>query len=179
MDSVQQSKFLSYVLRHNPGELGLKPDEAGWVDIDKLLRAAVAAGREMTREQLLLIVETSDKKRFAISEDGTRIRANQGHSIDVELGYTAVPPPAVLYHGTAERFVESIKQGGLIKGQRHHVHMSEAVETASAVGKRYGTLRLLRIDAARMHAAGHQFFRSENGVWLTEHVPVEFIDFGA
>lgn len=173
----EKSKFLSYVLRHNPAEIGIKLDAAGWVPIDELLAAAAAKGKQYSRDELFQIVSESDKQRFAISDDGLRIRANQGHSVPIELGYQAVIPPAVLYHGTAERFVDSIRAQGLIKGQRHHVHMTESLDVASAVGQRYGKARILKIDAARMHSDGMQFYCSENSVWLTDHVPPAYIDF--
>ena len=165
------------MLRHNPSALGIELDSAGWVDIDTLLAACASSGRNISPEELRAIVRESDKQRFAISEDGKRIRANQGHSVDVNLQLMPITPPDVLYHGTATRFVESIRKQGLVKGQRHHVHLSEQLDTAKAVGERHGKLHVLRVDARRMHAQGTAFYRSENGVWLTDHVPVEFIDF--
>lgn len=129
----------------------------------------------MTREQLEIVVVTSDKKRFAISEDGLRIRANQGHSIDVALGLLPVEPPEVLYHGTATRFLESILAAGLDKRERHHVHLTNDLDIAKSVGQRYGTVVVLTVAAARMHADGHVFFRSENGVWLTDAVPPHYL----
>lgn len=120
---------------------------------------------------------TNEKKRFAFSDDGTRIRASQGHSVEVSLGYAPQSPPARLYHGTATRFVESIRQEGLLKQERHHVHLSADVDTATKVGQRHGKPAILIVNAEAMSAQGHQFFLSENGVWLTDHVPVEFIEF--
>jgi len=169
------SKFLSFVLRHEPASIGLTLDDAGWAPTDELLGKAAAAGRPITRELLNDVVATNDKKRFALSADGSRIRANQGHSIDVELGLAPLVPPAVLLHGTATRFVDSILSTGLTKRQRQHVHMSEDIGIARAVGQRYGAVVLLEIDAKAMHAAGHQFFRSDNGVWLTDHVPTPYL----
>lgn len=177
MDNIKASKFLSFVLRHNPQEIGIALDDSGWVDVDVLLAACAAHGKRISRDQLFQIVEESDKQRFALNEGSSKIRANQGHSINVDLGYISKTPPAVLYHGTAERFIDSIKRSGLVKGQRHHVHLSESLKTASAVGQRYGKLKLLKIEAACMNADGFVFFQSDNGVWLTEHVPPQYIDF--
>ena len=172
------SKFLSLILRHEPERIGLALDDAGWACIGTLLEKAAASGRPMTREQLEAVVETSDKKRFAISEDGQHIRANQGHSIDVDLGLLPAAPPEVLYHGTATRFLESILATGLDKRQRHHVHLTNDPATARSVGQRYGVVVVLTVDAARMHAEGHTFFRSENGVWLTDVVPARYLSAG-
>lgn len=176
-DLVTLSKFLSLVLRHKPETVGVQLDEGGWVAVDELLSACQQHGKQISMQQLLLIVETNDKQRFAFNEDKTRIRANQGHSIDVQLGYREQQPPAVLFHGTASRFVDSIKANGLIKGKRHHVHLTTNKETASAVGSRYGKPVLLTIDATAMHTKGYTFFFSDNGVWLTDHVPACYISF--
>jgi putative RNA 2'-phosphotransferase len=176
-DTVQLSKFLSLILRHQPGKVGIALDEAGWVDVEELLAAMGRHGRVVSREQLLHVVETSDKKRFALSEDGRRIRASQGHSVEVELGYQPATPPDVLFHGTVERFLDSIRAEGLVKGKRHHVHLSVDEETARRVGDRRGMAVILRVDAAAMVRAGRVFYVSANGVWLTEDVPAEFITF--
>ncbi len=170
---VKTSKFLSLVLRHRPEAIGIELDDAGWVDIDELLEACKAAGRNISREELEEVVATNDKQRFAIC-DG-RIRANQGHSLDVDLRLSSVVPPELLYHGTARRFVESIRREGLRRRTRHHVHLSPDIETAEKVGRRHGKPVVLIIDSAAMHQAGHGFYVSENGVWLTESVPPEFI----
>lgn len=170
------SKFLSLVLRHDPEKIGLQLDKQGWVAIDELLQKA-RPHLPLTNELLHQIVSTSDKKRFAISEDGLRIRANQGHSVKVELGLQPQTPPDVLYHGTATRFLDSIRQRGLLRGERHHVHLSAHIDTALAVGKRHGQAVILTVKAAQMQQAGHVFFCSENSVWLTDHVPVEFLVF--
>jgi putative RNA 2'-phosphotransferase len=169
------SKFLSLVLRHEPDLIGITLDEAGWVGVHDLLAGCARQGRAISREELAEIVRTSDKQRFALSEDGMRIRANQGHSVAVELGHEPATPPEVLYHGTAERHLAGIRREGLQKGARHDVHLSERVETARAVGSRHGKLVLLEIAAGRMHTRGFAFFRTPNGVWLTDHVPAEFI----
>ena len=170
------SKFLSYILRHEPQSIGLQLDAEGWASIEELISLATKAGKQFDRELLQRVVDTSDKKRFTISGDGLSIRAAQGHSSEqVSIDYKAVTPPAVLYHGTATRFVESIRAQGLLPGQRHYVHLSESVETASQVGERYGKLHLLVVDCARMSAAGHEFYMADNNVWLTKQVPAEYI----
>jgi len=171
------SKFLALVLRHQPETIGLQLDHAGWASVADLLDGCKNHGKPITRQQLRLIVETSDKQRFALSADGSRIRANQGHSVSVELGYTAAQPPTVLYHGTATRFIDSIRSQGLLKQARHHVHLTESWDIAAAVGSRYGKLCLLTIRAADMSRDGHEFFRSSNAVWLTDQVPATYIDF--
>ena len=150
-------------------------DKAGWVAVDELLRACQQHSFPITLEELKIVVATSDKKRFAFNEDGTQIRANQGHSVEVELGYQPVTPPALLYHGTAERFLASIRQQGLVKGQRHHVHLSADEATALKVGVRHGKPVVLQVQSGVMHRAGYLFFQSENGVWLTEYVPAAYL----
>jgi putative RNA 2'-phosphotransferase len=170
------SKFLSLVLRHEPQRIGLELDAAGWTEVDDLLAKCSLAGRPIDRDTLLQVVETSDKQRFALSADQSRIRANQGHSIDVALGLEPRDPPPVLYHGTARRSLESILRTGLNRGERHHVHLTEMLTTARAVGQRYGEPVLLQIDAARMHAQGHHFYCSDNQVWLCDAVPVRYIE---
>ena len=170
------SKFISLVLRHQPGLVGLELDAAGWADVDDLLARAATAGRAITRDQLNDVVATSDKRRFALSDDGTRIRANQGHSVDVDLGLEPVQPPAFLFHGTASRFVESILATGLERRSRHHVHLTEDIAIGEAVGRRYGKPVILRVAAGVMASHGHVFFRSANGVWLVESVPSCFIE---
>ncbi|QNH75088.1 RNA 2'-phosphotransferase [Pseudomonas protegens] len=170
------SKFLSYVLRHEPQAIGLELDSQGWGDIDALISGAAKGGRQLSRELIERVVEGNDKKRFALSADGQRIRAVQGHSNKtVQLQLEAKQPPAVLYHGTATRFMESINEKGLIPGSRHHVHLSQEIDTARAVGQRYGQVVILQIDAQAMQAQGFRFYQAENGVWLTDQVPVDFI----
>lgn len=176
-ETVQISKFLSLVLRHQPEKIGISLDSAGWVEVATLLDAMTRHGKPLTEAQLRDVVETSDKKRFALSDDGRRIRASQGHSVEVELGYEPTTPPDVLYHGTVERFLPSIRGGGLQKGERHHVHLSRDVETATKVGDRRGEAVILAIDAAGMVREGLVFYVSANGVWLTDHVPARFITF--
>lgn len=172
------SKFLSLVLRHQPEKVGITLDREGWVSVARLLNAFETHGLRLTPDELQQIVRTSDKQRFSFSPDGLLIRANQGHSVEVELGYEPVQPPLLLYHGTAERSLPSIKRQGLLRGRRHHVHLSEQEETATAVGRRYGRPVVLSVASGEMHGCGHLFFRSANGVWLTEHVPARYITFG-
>jgi putative RNA 2'-phosphotransferase len=171
---TQRSKFLSLVLRHNPKLIGLELDEHGWADIDQLI-ANAPEKLQLTKDDLLRIVQESDKQRFAIDLESNAIRANQGHSIQIDLGLSPQNPPQTLYHGTATRFMESITRLGLIKGKRHHVHLSGSIETAQKVGKRHGELALLKVDALRMQDKGYVFYCSDNGVWLTDHVPSEFL----
>src|SRR5262249_29693794 len=172
---VETSKFLSLVLRHRPEAIGMTLDDEGWIDVDVLLAAAARHGRSISRDQLADVVATNDKQRFSFSPDGRSIRANQGHSIDVDLALAPLEPPELLYHGTVERFIPSIREKGLIRGQRHHVHLSGDRETAARVGQRRGKPVVLIVESGRMHRAGHQFFRSANGVWLTDTVPPEFL----
>jgi putative RNA 2'-phosphotransferase len=169
------SKFLSFVLRHQPGAIGISLDEGGWVEVETLLRGCAAHGRPLTRAELDEVVVTNAKQRFAFSSDGRRIRANQGHSTDVDLGYEPAEPPAVLFHGTVLRALPSIREQGLLPMARHHVHLSSDEATARAVGARRGKPVVLRVDAGAMRAAGHVFFRTPNGVWLTSAVPSAFI----
>jgi putative RNA 2'-phosphotransferase len=176
-DLVKVSKFLSLVLRHKPEEIGLILDANGWADVEDLIRLANLRGAGLTRPLLDRVVAESDKKRFAFSEDGRRIRASQGHSVEVDLALPPVEPPEFLFHGTAERFVASIRATGLHSGSRQHVHLSLDETTATAVGRRHGRPVVLVVRAREMATAGHAFYRSTNGVWLTDRVPVEFIDF--
>lgn len=177
MDSVRISKFLSLVLRHAPEKAGLRLDGAGWVAVDDLLAGCARAGAPITRAQLEEVVRSSDKQRFAFSPDGVRIRANQGHSVEVRLDYAAQTPPEVLYHGTATRFVGAIREQGLVKGARHHVHLSADEETARKVGQRHGKPVVLQVRSGEMSREGREFLLSANGVWLTESVPAAWLIF--
>lgn len=169
------SKFMSLVLRHEPEKIGLQLDAQGWADVDDLLQRMADHGVALDRQTLQAVVETNDKQRFALSDDGLRIRASQGHSIQVDLGLEALQPPAWLYHGTVARFVGAIREQGLRPGERQHVHLSLVRQTAQQVGARRGAPVILSVDAGRMHADGHVFHRSANGVWLTTHVPPQYI----
>ncbi|HZF37619.1 MAG TPA: RNA 2'-phosphotransferase [Blastocatellia bacterium] len=174
---VKISKFLSLALRHQPEKIGLRLSESGWASVEQLIEASRERGVEFTLEELQNVVDNNDKKRFSLSEDGLWIRANQGHSVKVELGYAPAAPPEILYHGTAERFLTSIKQQGLIKGKRHHVHLSADADVAAKVGQRHGRPVVLRVNAGQMHRDGFVFYLSANGVWLTEHAPVQYLVF--
>lgn len=169
------SKFISLVLRHRPEVIGLQLDEQGWADVDELITKMNEQGAGLDLATLQTVVDTNDKKRFAFNEDKTKIRASQGHSLAVELNLQPVMPPDILYHGTAERFLERILQTGLHKQQRQHVHLSRQQATAKAVGSRHGRPVVLGIDAKAMAAAGFLFYLSENQVWLVDSVPVEYI----
>ncbi|WP_412460463.1 RNA 2'-phosphotransferase [Pseudomonas sp. SC11] len=169
------SKFLSYVLRHAPHAIGLTLDRDGWAEVDTLLQNAAQHGRNFDLAALREVVDTNDKKRFTLSHDARYIRAAQGHSTDqVDVQHVEKTPPALLYHGTASRFMTSIERQGLLAGTRHHVHLSEDPQTALGVGKRYGEPVLLEIDTAKMRDAGARFYQADNGVWLVDHVPVGF-----
>jgi len=171
----QISKSLSYVLRHRPDSVGIELETGGWIAVEALLSAFAQAGSPLTVESLREVVATSDKQRFELSDDGSRIRARQGHSVPIELGYEPATPPVVLYHGTAERNLNSILEKGLIKGRRHHVHLSTNRQTMIQVAMRHGKPVLLAVQAGQMHADGHAFFVTRNNVWLTEHVPPKYI----
>lgn len=177
MSATTSSKFLSLVLRHQPALIGITLDDAGWTDVEALLRACAKHGKPLTRAQLEGLVAGSDKQRFALSDDGTRIRANQGHSVEVDLALPPAVPPAKLFHGTHPGVLDAIRTGGLIKGERHHVHLSVDVATAQKVGGRRGKPVILTVDSGAMHAAGHVFYVSANGVWLVDAVPAAFIAF--
>ena len=171
------SKFMSLVLRHDPGKIGIELDDAGWADIGKLLRNAGdhKRVRGLTREILQEVVDTNDKKRFELSDDGLRIRARQGHSVPVELGDEEQTPPECLYHGTPTKFVTPIRSAGLLKMARHAVHLSKDYETATNVGSRRGKPVVLKVRALDMHADGFKFYLTGNGVWYTDHVPTDYL----
>jgi putative RNA 2'-phosphotransferase len=169
--TVKTSKFLSMVLRHDPGRVGITLDGGGWVDVEELIAACAARGRRFSRAELDHVVAANNKKRFAFSADGRRIRASQGHSVAVDLGLAAAEPPGVLYHGTAAATVPLILREGLKPMSRQDVHLSADVETAVRVGSRHGRPVVLEVDAAGLAATGHEFRVSANGVWLTDTVP--------
>lgn len=175
VDHTRLSKFLSLVLRHKPEEIGLELDSQGWADVQDLLVKMNAKRKNINFETLEDIVATNNKKRFAFNDDKTLIRASQGHSVTIELGYEPKMPPEILYHGTASKNVDGIYELGIKKGSRHHVHLSKDIKTASAVGQRHGKPVIFEIAAQEMHKEGYLFYESENGVWLTEEVPVRFL----
>jgi putative RNA 2'-phosphotransferase len=174
-EDVSMSKFLSYVLRHHPETIGLTLDATGFVEVDLLLAGCRADGRPYTREQLERVVAENPKKRFELTADGARIRASQGHSVEVDLAYSPEVPPEVLFHGAPSNVVSSISSEGLRKMARHHVHLAAERTAAREVGARRGKPVVLTVHAGRMHRDGHVFFRSTNGVWLTEHVPPSYL----
>jgi putative RNA 2'-phosphotransferase len=171
---LRLSKKMSLALRHDPARFGLHPDDAGWVPVGGFLAAL-----NITRGQLDAVVAGNDKQRFAIRLDADgaeRIRASQGHSIPVDLGLSPVTPPDLLYHGTSAAALGSIRSSGLDRGRRHHVHLSADTETARRVGaRRAGQVVILTVDAAAMARDGHEFCRSDNGVWLTAAVPPGYL----
>lgn len=177
IDTVKISKFLSLVLRHDPGKIGLTLDSNGWVKVQELLDRMRQHGKPIDRETLEHVVATNDKKRFSFSEDGSQIRANQGHSIEVDLALPPQTPPDLLFHGTATRFLDSIREKGLLPGSRQHVHLSLDEVTAIKVGQRHGKPAVLVVRASEMQHQGFTFFCSDNGVWLTDHVAPRFINF--
>jgi putative RNA 2'-phosphotransferase len=171
---IATSRFLSYVLRHDPAAIGVRLDPGGWIAVDTLLAALADHGRPITEDLLGRVVAGTDKRRFQL-HDG-RIRAAQGHSVAVDLGLEPLPPPAVLYHGTIRRFLPAIVAEGLRPRGRQHVHLSADEQTAATVAaRRRGDPVLLRVDAGGMHRHGHVFHRAANGVWLTDHVPPSWI----
>ncbi len=172
---IQISKYLSKYLRHQPDSIGIKLAPGGWVNVQELLAACANHQFPIALEELQEVVATNDKKRFSFDSTGTLIRANQGHSVKVDLRLQPVIPPNVLYHGTGQKSVESIMQTGLAKMSRHHVHLSADMTTARIVGARHGKPVVLAVDAAAMHQAGYQFYCSDNGVWLVDAVPPEYL----
>jgi putative RNA 2'-phosphotransferase len=172
---VRISKFLSKHLRHDPAGLGLELETGGWVKVDDLLAACARKGQRLSRETLEAVVAGNDKQRFSFDDTGTRIRANQGHSVEIDLQLKPQPPPALLFHGTGHTTADVIAREGLERMQRHHVHLSPDLETARKVGARHGKPVLFEVDTARMHADGFEFYRSENGVWLVDNVPAGYL----
>lgn len=174
MSLIKTSRYISYVLRHNPQDAGLAMDAHGWVGVNELIEG-VGKKRPLTAEMLERIVAEDDKGRYSFNEDKTKIRANQGHSIPVDVELREAVPPSVLYHGSAERFTVGIAAEGVKPGTRLYVHLSADVATAVKVGARHGTPVVYRVDAAGMYAHGYTFYLSVNGVWLTKHVPVAYL----
>ena len=174
---LSYGKFLSLVLRHKPETIGLILDPQGWADIDSLLSGCRKKGLELDRKTLERITEADDKQRFQFSTDGLKLRACQGHSVPVDLEFEPMVPPDKLYHGTTERFLASILKKGLVKGRRLYVHLSQDVETARKVGSRRGPASILEIRSRDMHHSGLRFYLTANGVWLTDHVPAQYLKF--
>lgn len=172
---VKVSKYLSKHLRHQPERLGLTLEQGGWVSVSDLLAACAANRFPISPADLATVVADNDKKRFSFNDDGTKIRANQGHSTPVELDLPPATPPDILYHGTGHQSVEIIRREGLVKMNRHHVHLSADYETARKVGARHGRPVIFTIDTKAMAEQGHIFYVSDNGVWLADSVPPEFL----
>ena len=178
-EDIQRGRRLSLLLRHEPHLLRLKMDKEGWVDIDQLVSSWQSARwrPKLSLDDLNRLVAENDKQRYTLDLEGNRIRARQGHSVSVDLGLEALEPPAKLFHGTVKRFISAIKDSGLLKGSRQHVHLSQDIDTASRVGKRRGKPIILVINSARMHVDGHSFYLSDNKVWLVDSVPEKYIEF--
>ena len=171
------SKLMSLILRHKPEHIQATLDENGWLSIDELIKGINKKGIRLNRELLDVVVEENDKKRFIISDDGLMIRANQGHSVNIDLELKAVQPPEFLFHGTVPKFIDAIQEKGLLKMSRQHVHLSTNRATATNVGARRGKPVILTVRSGEMYNNGCSFFRSENGVWLTEAVSPDYIEF--
>ena len=172
---IRLGRFISLVLRHDPSAAGIALDDHGWAVVDDLLAGMNQRGHRIDYATLCRIVAENDKSRYSFSDDGQRIRANQGHSIDVDVELMVAIPPSKLFHGTAERFLDSIKREGLTRQQRQYVHLSTDVDTATKVGKRHGAPVMLRVDSAAMTRDGHTFWLSRNNVWLTDAVPWRYL----
>ena len=171
------SKFLSLILRHQPEVIGITLDENGWTDVDELIAKMNTNGHRISFDELEEVVETNDKQRFAFSDDYNKIRASQGHSVNISLGLDPQEPPEYLYHGTVAKFLESIRKEGLQRMSRQHLHLSRDRETAMKVGSRRGMPVILNINTGAMYKDGFLFYLSDNGVWLTDHVPAKYINF--
>ena len=171
----RMGKYVSMLLRHHPEEADVILDEHGWTDVDELIKK-VSPRYPLTKELLHIIAYGPDKQRYEFSEDESRVRAVHGHSVNADLGYSQSRPPEILYHGSAEKFRESIEKTGLQKKNRQYVHLSEKVEQAKSVGSRHEKLVLYKIHAGRMHRVGYIFYRSASGVWLTDSVPLEYLE---
>lgn len=170
MNLTRISKYMCLILRHRPDAIGITLDEHGWANVDELLN-----GLEINMSELEFIVKTDDKQRYSFNEDKTLIRANQGHSIPVDVELEEIKPPEYLWHGTGEKYVWDICSKGLISKSRLYVHLSSDTETAITVGKRHGSPAIFRVNALKMHQDGFKFYLSKNGVWLTKNVPVEYL----
>ncbi len=173
------SKLLAYVLRHHPEEFDLTLDDAGWTSVDELVIALRSRRPGLTSDDVYRVVHENDKQRFALSPDGHLIRANQGHSIEVDLTLPPQTPPEILYHGTVARFLDAIRSQGLLKGQSQHVHLSANLDVARSVGSRRGKPLVLVVRAGQMSKDGKLFYLSANGVWLTDYVPARYLDFSS
>lgn len=174
-DIKHKSKFLSLILRHQPEKINLTLDQNGWADIEELIEKSTKHKVYFTMEILKEVVETNNKKRFTFNEDLTKIRANQGHSINIDINLDPIEPPAELYHGTSIKNIDSIRATGIDKRSRQHVHLSHEISTAKNVGSRHGKPIILTIDSKQMHSDGCLFYLSKNGVWLTDYIDPKYI----
>ncbi|HEY7292820.1 MAG TPA: RNA 2'-phosphotransferase [Vicinamibacterales bacterium] len=175
--NVRASRLIALALRHDPAALGITLDQAGFTDVTSLLAALSARGATLARSELEELVRSSDKQRFVLTADRARIRASHGHSVDVDLGLIPETPPQHLYHGTVAKFLNGIREEGLIAGGRRFVHLSTDVATAEVVARRRGRPVVVLVLSGQMHRAGHALFLSASGIWLTEHVPRQFLEF--
>ena len=175
-NDIKLSRLLSLILRHKPETIGIKLDEHGWADVKEMITGIRAYGRQVDMATLERIVAGDDKQRYSFNDERTKIRANQGHSVKVDVELKECEPPDILYHGTASRFLDSIRAKGILKQKRHHVHLSADKQTAFAVGKRHGTSAVLLIDAKKLAERGHRFYLSANGVWLCDDIPWEGVE---
>lgn len=175
MNLTKVSKYISLILRHKPEEIGIELDKCGWVNIDELVKGVSKNYPGFNTDILKEIVATDEKQRYSFNKDCTKVRANQGHSIPVDLGLEPVIPPACLYHGSAVKYMDSISNSGLVAKNRQYVHLSGDISTAIKVGKRHGKLVLYGVHSGKMHLDGFTFYRSVNGVWLTDHVPQKYL----
>ena len=174
MNLTKVSKFIALILRHKPETIGITLDKHGWANVQELIDG-VSKKYPIDMDILEEIVRTDEKQRYSFNKDHTRIRANQGHSVPVDVELEEVEPPAYLFHGTAEKYTGLIERDGLIPKSRLHVHLSKDVETAIEIGKRHGDPVIYLVDSGKMHKQGYKFYCSVNGVWLTDKVPVEFL----
>lgn len=174
-EDIRVSKFISLILRHKPEEIGLKLDEYGYINVLDLINGINKKGYKLTVVDFERIVKEDDKQRYSFNEDKTRIKANQGHSIKVNLKLKPMKPPEILYHGTATMFSDSIRKEGIKKQNRQYVHLSTDVETAANVGKRHGELFIFSISSKQMYEDGYKFYLSDNNVWLTDYVPAKYL----
>lgn len=172
---IKLGRFISLVLRHHPESIGLKLDEFGYANVDELISQMNKHGKYIDFDTLKYIVDTNDKQRYSFNGDFTKVRANQGHSINVDLRLTEKIPPNILYHGTATRFLDNIMKGGITKQSRQYVHLSKDIDTATKVGKRHGKVAILVLDTSKMYQDGVKFYLSDNGVWLTDYVNPKYI----
>ncbi len=170
MNKKKVSKFISYILRHNPGQIGVVLEKGGWANTNDLIENIEGLDLDILKE----IVSEDKKSRYSFKDGFDKIRANQGHSIDVDLGLEPITPPDVLYHGTSTKTLEPIMESGVMKMSRHHVHLSKDIETAEAVGSRHGRLVLLSVDSKKMYEDGIEFYLSDNGVWLTDYIDFKY-----